>query len=476
MKYFSFIIFFSISILISHLLHSQSNSWYQVGPFAGDIDKLAAGSNGIVFAASLADFYSLLHKSTDNGITWSPVNFAVGGRIKSLAASTNNYVYASVENWGFYRSTNNGNSWVGLGYQPVGYAILITPSGKIFASNYNGDVWMSSNEGTTWVNRSTGLPASYFVGALAMNAAGDLFAAATGYGVYRTTDEGINWTAVNTGLNSNRVMSLCVHPSGSIFVGTNDSGIYRSTNTGATWQRVYYNSGATWIQSIIATSGGQLFASSNAGVITSTNNGNSWSESNMGLNPTWVRILVSTSNGSLLAGSDGIFRSTDNGAYWSKSLYTNVSGLLLSTATDILLLGGDRSHRSDDYGYSWIYGSFSAYKIVMNSNGIVYSIYHHWYDNLSEVNRSSDNGMSWQQVYYTSGNPIYVIGANASGHIYIQKSSGAIHSTDDGVTWNALSLPSSANAFIQCKRSPFHRDQSGRLSFDKQRHDMDTDE
>lgn len=88
---------------------------------------------------------------------------------------------------GVYRSTDGGMTFQPLNGYPslFGHAIVIAPSGTVFAAGRDMGVWRSDDNGDTWQDMSGGL-ATTSVLSLAIGIDGHLYAGSAGHGVYRS--------------------------------------------------------------------------------------------------------------------------------------------------------------------------------------------------------------------------------------------------------------------------------------------------
>ena len=125
-----------------------SSSWkplYAYHGFEQQTDFLLDGSN--LYASTLWDG---IFKSTDNGITWTPVNTGLGNlSVWTLFKfGTDLYAGTSTE---VYKSTNNGATWsfssIGI---PSSVIISFASIGtNLFVSTGNNILYLSANNGLT---------------------------------------------------------------------------------------------------------------------------------------------------------------------------------------------------------------------------------------------------------------------------------------------------------------------------------------
>ncbi len=221
---------------------------------------------------------------------------------------------------GVFLSTDDGDSWtaVNFGLEDSSVYALAVKGSYLFAGTYHGRVFRSTNNGSSWEAVSSGLPDTNLY-AFAVSDS-NLFAGGAA-GVFLSTNNGGSWTAVNSGLLDTRVHALAV--SGSNLFAGGIAGVFLSTNNGSTWVRV--NSGPPALVLALAVSGSHIFAGTKwDGVFLSTNNGGSWMPVNSGLLCDYVgslsvsgNNLFATSEDVLGSGGCGVFLSINNGTNWT---------------------------------------------------------------------------------------------------------------------------------------------------------------
>ncbi|MGZ7066916.1 MAG: T9SS type A sorting domain-containing protein [Methanobacterium sp.] len=178
-------------------------------------------------------------------------------------------------------------------------------SNTIFA--LGGGVNKSTDGGETWVPSSTGVTGR----ALVTNGA-NLFVSSFNIGVYRSTDNANTWALSNTGLPPAKDI-MCLGINGTnIYAGTQSNGMYTSSDNGSTWSAINTGLPANCNIKSITTDNSNIYVNTNYGLYFSSNNGNNWTlQSSQQFN-----VLIK--NGSVLfAGSNGVFKSTNNGVTWN---------------------------------------------------------------------------------------------------------------------------------------------------------------
>lgn len=120
---------------------------------------------------------------------------------------------------------------------------------------------------------------------------------------------------------------IVVHPTGTLVL-LQDGKVYQSRD-GRTWTRVGVGVGTSWVESLIATPDGILYAGTHDGVLRSDDVGRWWRKVNNTLLPPYnapVVALTTEGSGGLLAGVNtpvlrqlsigGVWRSDDGGVTW----------------------------------------------------------------------------------------------------------------------------------------------------------------
>lgn len=182
-----------------------------------------------------------IYRSMDNGNTWIQTSFpdSIGPLV--LAINSNQDIFAGTGR-GVFRSPDDGQAWMQInkGFTDRGVGLVVSAlainstNNDIFAAIDNDGVYRSSDNGNTWIH--TALTNST-IGALVINPQGYIFAASGGYsniepaGVFYSMDGGQNWVQINNGLKTKNVLTLAVNSSGYVFAGTDRYGVFRTANS-----------------------------------------------------------------------------------------------------------------------------------------------------------------------------------------------------------------------------------------------------
>jgi photosystem II stability/assembly factor-like uncharacterized protein len=285
--------------------------------------------------------YNGIYVSTVSGTSWTPANRGVTGTaipVVSLAAAGAN-LFAGTSDNGIFFSNDNGESWAHIGFQKTPVPAVAVAGTNLYAGMWGG-VYRSTDNGRSWT-RSSSVLKSKSINALAVSGT-DLFAGINN-GVLRSTDSAKSWIAVDSGLSAHQVLSLAVSDT-TIFAGTYGFGAYFSADNGTHWTQknngLIIGDGGSSLN-VFTVSGANMFVGTSNGVFRSTDNGESWSGVNTGLSQVSVTSFA-VSGTNLFAGTGlcnslngNILRSTNNGTYW-----TQVNTGLMNDAVYSLLING----------------------------------------------------------------------------------------------------------------------------------------
>ena len=506
---------------------AETNRWQPTaGPVCPEFTAIAttAADSSLVFASSTNGG---LWQSTDHGATWIYLDPGDGSGNAasqvSLDPANPAVVYLAKESC-ILKSQDGGQSWQWLLRQvdqpafdsPV-YCFAVHPEdpGVIWAGFSKDGAGKTTDGGRTWSPANAGLPAGLWVTTLAIDP-GDPDRLSLGsweHGLFSSVDGGGQWAAAGS-WGGQSVYSIAVdpHQPGHYFAGA-DQGIYRSTDTGDTWTLIAGsptmaeeiclapsapdrllcgNLDGAWL----STDGGsnwdliledkvsgeprisvvafdpldeeRLFAA--GGVIhQSDDGGQEWAETMAGIRGASVHTLAKAPGraGELFAGTNtGVFKSTDSGATWSRSL----SALILYTLEQDPAVFGRlyagvalNFFKTTDGGETWrsIHASSLGSKVravaidLSNSDKLLAGA-------ARGIFRSTDGGANWRRtgreghdigiLLRHPAKPSVIFGADYRGEAFM--------TIDGGTTWTPLGggLPPGLKTACLAIRpaAPFH--------------------
>jgi len=437
------------------------------------------------------------------------------GNVTHLAIAPNGHMFAGT-NFGIYRTTNDGGSWMHL-TDGIVFSLAAHPNGDLYASSCSGEcgLFRSTDDGNTWLPVDLGVP-NVLVHALAIRVSGTVFAA-TNHDLYRSTDNGASWTPFTVASGDTTITALGL-ASGLLFAGLSDPSIpfgfgtlRRSTDDGATWSQfspvwsldpingIVRNSigytfaatnagvrrstdfGATWtltagfavpVNAIVVNSIGYLFAaagdlltstSTGGGIFRSTNRGDTWVKMNKGLTiPNSYSVTVGA-GGTVYAGGPftRVFRSADTAATWSlanHSMYSDGVHALAALRSGTLLAGtNDGVFSTTDEGNTWFQQNtglpgLAVYALHESENGLLYVGFN---NPGAGVARSSDGGLTWSGSATGLGSHrVFTIASFPDGSILVGTETGIYRSTDNGDGWGVSGTGGPSNVVRALMRVP----------------------
>ena len=366
------------------------------------IRKIYNPAQKMIISTSSSNWSSLGPNSSGGG-------YAGVGRINCIAfhPTNNNTFWIGAAAGGIWKTTDGGASWTVLnnGTAVLGVSDILIPSdysssNTIYIATGDKDAWdnysvgvlKSTDGGSTWNSTALSYPVANgkMVNKLIIDPNNNqIILAATKDGIYKTIDGGTNW---NTQLSSERFVDLEYKPGNfsTLIAGTRYGGeIWRSTNGGANWTLVKNTVGErveiavsqstpSRIYAIVANSDDGL-----EGVYKSTDSGASFS-----------KVFDGTASGNNLLGWDNGGDSGGQGWY-DLSLEVNPDD------ADMLFLGGVNTWKSTDAGSSfnlanhWS-GGYSAPEVHADKHRLRYRLNGDLFEcNDGGVYISTNDGSSW---------------------------------------------------------------------------------
>ena len=133
-------------------------SWNQIMLGSSRVFSFVRKSRGLLFAATLPGDSGRVFRSTDEGLSWTRVGQGITTPfVMDIALAPNGDLYAAAKN-GVYRSSNNGDSWLGPYLDGIDVrSVAVTTYGKVFAGTFNGRILTSQDSGVSWDSSGSGL-------------------------------------------------------------------------------------------------------------------------------------------------------------------------------------------------------------------------------------------------------------------------------------------------------------------------------
>ena len=404
----------------------------------GECWAFGQSKDGVLFAGD--GQYVQLYRSTDYGESWQ---LSTNLRPLVFATDSNNIVFSGTHD-GLFGTTDNGLTWAHnnfLANIPVS-SILIDTSNNIYCGtgyydNGNG-VFYSTDGGISWVQ--LGL-AGKVVLSLAFDSENNLFAGTLKDGLFKTTDMGQTWTQYQEGLYRKQVFRLKLNKQDDIFIGSENEGVFRSSNRGNSFDQIGLPTSN--LKNICFWDDSLIFVSTPSGVQSFNKVDREWT--NLGLQDVFG-ISISP-KGILYAATlaEGLFKSVDFGKNWT---ITNLTQDSIMSSYNVLALADDtvfvatefNLRKTTDGGNSW---SILPVKPSFFSRGMYYNNNELWVTGFGASNynlyKSSDyaifdstySGLDWSENN--------CISSLANGTIFItDRGFGTHRSTNNGISWQQV--------------------------------------
>ena len=322
------------------------------------------------------------------------------------------------------------------------------------------------------------------------------------------------------GVSSGRVRAVAVHPDDplTVYIGAASGGIWKTTNGGEGWSDIGSDLeslvfGAIAVDpnnpNIIYAGSGEIIAflsrmPDGRGLFKSTDAGISWSQINNGIgNYTHFGDLVVDPNNSntIIAAlgsgyfysgnmpNEGIWRSTDSGGSWARTLNVQDAFDIVFHPTIPNLvyaaIGGYNSssgfYISTDAGDTWTQsnsGLQTPYTIVrmqidisISSPNILYGIIYDGQDNTPKVYKTTNGGNSWFQIstgvmlsgyggtsgWYDQGYYDLCIAVNPANSDHVILGNVELHETTNGSDFSVRRIPGGTNIWGSVVHVDYHK-------------------
>jgi len=367
-----------------------------------------------------------IHKSTDGGATWRPVNNGLDSLALTksevcdikIDPSKPDNLYATMREVGVIRSTDGGASWTRL--------TSIMGSGGIAPTSI---VVHSKSPGTLCFGMEAG-------------------------SIYKSVDGGKTWSPTRFGSGSDKPVTLISHPDnpGVLYAGA-ENDILISTDFGTSWKSIAGK--LPHVASTVTIAPGKpvptLYAyGEGIGLNRSANNGVSWIQSPAQPGGSTVSAIVGDKRGTIVVAAVGasVHRWTTATRSWTSASNGLTSGSIVSIAmntdssTVIHVATSTGIYGTLDGGYSWSSGSHQlrGKPISLISSHPIFPT-RMLASTETEVLVSTNTGFTWnpakplndrrrvRSFTYSPSDAGLVLGATAQ--------TGAIISTNGGLSWEA---------------------------------------
>lgn len=402
------------------------------GP-AGIVRAIAThpSARGTVFAAADDGLY----RSTDGAATWARLASlplpstdpagryvaysthgitAVAAAPRVTARSPAGTLLAGTDGLGLWRSTDDGARWERAALAPATTvdAIAFDPGRPdvVYATGLQaarggwlGAVYRSNDGGVRW--SQTTLRDQPELREVFVDPAFPDVVYAGGHGLFESRDGGATWEMVVKA----SVFAFAAYDEGSAHVRLASAlgGVYRKTVGRGGWTMDPPESGIPaepWVRAIAVGANGRVLAATRSGILASEARARSWRPATAGIHAAYVEKLGvgPAGSGVVYAAFDGVQRSLDGGATWTRGGHPDETQLFTAIAVEqghrerAWLTGGSGVYRTTDAGATWtaLPGVPRARAVAMDPSdeSVVYVATD------TEVIRSADGFRTWTSL------------------------------------------------------------------------------
>lgn len=334
-----------------------------------------------VLAPIQQDGGGVLFKSPDGGITWQASNAGLGQDTAFVVAIDPTNPSTLYAGQGFLtptpvsKSLDAGATWtaVSAGLPDDTFtSIIITPTNTqtLYAAGSSGGVFLSTDGGGTWNSANNGLSNTQTSGLVMDPQTPSILYVATNAGVFKTMDGATTWTLASSGLPvaqpGFRVLAITRDPAhaGTLYASVRFSsggGVYKTADGANSWSLANNGIASTFIDALavdpVTTS--IVYAGTDAGYFKSIDGGSTWTAGASQFNTSTIfafaidpantsHILMSLASFSF-SGPKNAFVTTDGGATWKKSTFTNNLGRFSFDPTNSSTIYAAALNREDQF-------------------------------------------------------------------------------------------------------------------------------
>lgn len=377
----------SLIYLLIWITNLQADvTWEQVNVYGGQGKCMAISPvNPSLIYVGVA--FRRLFKSEDGAATWTQTESNAGGPYCVVTHPTNvNIAFQGTGN-GIWKTENGGKTWrrrldtyphiiTALAIHPVNPDILY--AAKIDGNN-NSYVYRSHDNGENWELLGSPFPENATIQTLCVDKRSYVFAGFTKGGYHSYSNEGELYYSMNNGTAwqtvadvSGKAIKKVIYDLGTdrMYLTTQDDGVYRGTDNGANWDRITTKN--MYAITVDPNDSNVLYGASGINqspykVYKDINYGEGgWnttiSTPEAGIEEAYVSIVIDPTDSNImyiLEGSeDALYKSTDAGKTWTKSVYgltglSVVHGIKDQNSDRVYICGTEHIYYSDDDGDTW---------------------------------------------------------------------------------------------------------------------------
>ncbi|MGH1385244.1 YCF48-related protein [Kordia sp.] len=435
-------------ILTSGELLETTNSgvtWNKKENTPGGKDVAFFGTHGYIIDNV---YFGVIHKSTDNGNTWTQINTGYNYSYNTVNVIDEDNIILS-SSYNIVKSTDGGTTWQNIPITPNNPVVktYFTSTMVGHAACLQGIIMKTIDGGNSWyVTETTNIAPSGYIEIEFINE-NTGFATREHNDLYKTVDGGETWSEITYGSNAMHAIQFINDNDG--FMAGESGKIYKTTDSGNTWSSISPNyadlpQGIATVYGVYFTDINNGYATGSGGwIIKTTDGGTNWTA----YAPTYDIVRkVEFLNDDLAyaAVKDDFFKTEDAGVTW-----TNIGEIInntfiddfdfVSTTTGYAVLN-NRIYKTIDSGNTWTVTNNSSVIISEGIDEIMFIDENVGFAsggfNQRRVMKTINGGDTWTQVATESLDKIIFINAT-TGYGYTSGfTNGKLFKTiDGGDTW-----------------------------------------
>ena len=416
-----------------------------------------------VYAGAVGKIY----RTVDAGESWVALTGALPyGIVSELALDeSTGALYASIDGFGIYSSSDGGSSWVqalsGVGVEGRSPLMISeVDSSVLFAGTLGTGISRSADAGSTWAPSNTGL--DLLVRSIAIDPvnADTMYATSIGAGVFKSADGGLSWEA--KGVDDGNLFNLAIDfqtPS-TVYVGTAE-GVSVSTDGGDNWVNLAFRAPFVFDSFTDPANPTDLYAvGAEAKMYKSDSGGKNWTVLPRNGLPTdnLLSGAINPVTGALYVGSEnfGVFKLDAGKQNWESlgpgnlPIETKITDIVIPENGGVIYIAttGAGFYGSLDGGANWIPLNAgipsiegAVLKVDPFNSGRLFAGVYNVDPAAAGLSQSADGGISWTPTSFT-GSSATVIGLSphTAGLMFAAGPDGLEMSTDGGANWIAVPM------------------------------------
>lgn len=417
-------------------------------------------------------------KTTDGGFTWNLITSLPAGSYRDVASPNDTLILAITYN-DLQRSTDGGLTFtpIATGTSLLSKIVFKNSSTAYLVSTGLQKVKMTTDGGLTWTNISANIGTTW--PATDIDIIGDDVYLTITFNLYKTSDNGLTWTQItlpyrttpwtfnigfkSTSFYNDRFITVGQYGAIGLKIGNGTPFILNEITTVSNISDLWTYDGVT---KVIGTISGQNGANPFDRVIYSTNGGTTWALSVFNNNlsksvtdslpdaayfPYFYGIDMVTLDLGYIVGKMGVFKTTNGGVNWDSLAYgfnhdTLMSIDFVSPTTGWVFGCSGKVYKTTNAGINWVIQPTGTSNNI-NKGSMVDSLNGWFAGSNGSVYKTTNSGADWIQVNAGVGAAsLNNIKAVTPDIVYVCGASNkAAKTTDGGNSWTQFSLPGPSN-------------------------------